>query len=71
VLDPEPHGFALILVGWIRIQEGKMTTKIEKSGELLVLKNGTVPDVLFLRAEGIYWSLDVLFFLGIKKLQFL
>jgi hypothetical protein len=34
VANPDPHGSALILVGWIqiRIQEGKMTyKKIEKS----------------------------------------
>jgi hypothetical protein len=31
ISDPDPHGSALILVGWIRIQEGKkLPTKIEK-----------------------------------------
>jgi hypothetical protein len=37
--DPDPHESALILVGWIRIQEGKNgPQKQKKSEETLIFK---------------------------------
>jgi hypothetical protein len=32
-VDPDPDGFALIFVGWIRIQEGKNTHKNKETSE--------------------------------------
>ncbi len=43
VVDPDPHGSALILVGWIRIQEGKNDPQT-KSEEICGFE---VMDVLF------------------------
>jgi hypothetical protein len=42
--DPDAHGSALILVGWIQIHQCKKTTKIEKSESISYFE---MLDVLF------------------------
>ena len=62
-------GSAWILVGWIRIQEGKMTHKNRKKSRIFMfLSTGCS----LLRAEGFSCSLGLLYGgLGISKLKFL
>jgi hypothetical protein len=68
VADIDPYGSALILVGWIRIQEGINELKIQTSEGIYFLRAG----YSLLRAEGFSCNLeDVLHGgLGIKKIAF-
>jgi hypothetical protein len=57
VLDPDPHGSALILVSWIRIQELKnVPQKLKKVKKFFMFLSAGCS---LLRAEGFSYSLDV------------
>jgi hypothetical protein len=58
VSDPDPHGSALILVGWILIQEGKKDLQEKKK----VQKFHVLQCWMFsFEGEGFSCSLDVLY----------
>jgi hypothetical protein len=65
-MDPHPHGFASILVGWIRIRIGNADPDVDPGGQKIPSKiKNKVPNFMFvvlnvLRAECVSCSVDVL-----------